>query len=62
MQTIKITISGEDLSDLEIRKLPRSGKPKKKDALNALHEALYRNEVKENAELQKPNARHGDPV
>ena len=63
MQTIHITIRGDDLSDLEIRKLPpHKADIAEKHAVQALHEAVFRNEVKESEQFGRSDAREGNAI
>lgn len=63
MQTIHITIRGDDLSDLEIRKLPsHKADRSEKHAVQALHKAVFRSEVKPSEQTGRSDARPGNPV
>ena len=63
MQTIHITIRGDDLSDLEIRKLPpHKAERADKNAVHALHEAIFRNEVKQSEQPEGSDTREGNAL
>ena len=63
MQTIHITIRGDDLSDLEIRKMPpHKADRAEKHAVRALHEAVFRNEVKQSEKPERSDAREGNAI
>lgn len=63
MQTIHITIRGDDLSDLEIRKKPpRKEQESKADKATALHDPIYRDEVKQCEQPGRLDARSGQTV
>lgn len=63
MQTIHITIRGDDLSDLEIRKLPPHKVDRtERNAVHALHAAIFKSEVKANEQLGRSDAREGNAI
>ena len=63
MQTIHITIRGDDLSNLEIRKLPpHKANEAKENPVSALHEAIFRNEVNQHEQPGRKDARSGKAV
>lgn len=63
MQTIHITIRGDDLSDLEIRKLPpHKANEANENPASTLHEAIFRNEVKPREQPGRKDARSGKAV
>jgi hypothetical protein len=63
MQTIHITIRGDDLSDLEIRKKPpRKAQENKADTATTLHDPIYRNEVNQREQPGRTDARSGKAV
>lgn len=63
MQTIQITISGEDLSNLTIRNLPSGSQQRNENAgLNALRKSIQRKEVKKDARAKPEDARQSNPI
>lgn len=63
MQTIHITIRGDDLSDLEIRKKPpHKANEANENPATTLHDAVCRNEVKRREQPGSTDARSGKTV
>lgn len=63
MQTIHITIRGDDLSDLEIRKLPpHKANLGEKNAASTLHKAVFKNKENKHEQSAESNARQGNPL
>lgn len=63
MQTIHITIRGDDLSDLEIRKKPpHKANEVSENPATTLYDPNYRNEVKQREQPGRLDARSGKGV